>query len=78
MVRDSPTVTIPLLLSSNRPEAGRASASSAWGWGPQAQQKMPALSPDQLNASLYPRSSPRQERDATPIVIISAKRHAIP
>ena len=24
----------PVLLSSYRPEAGRASASSAWGWGP--------------------------------------------
>jgi hypothetical protein len=23
-----------MLLSSNRPEAGRASARSAWGWGP--------------------------------------------
>ena len=34
MVTDRLSLAIPLLLSSNRPEAGRASAGSAWGWGP--------------------------------------------
>src|SRR6188768_1409169 len=30
----------PVLLSGNRPEAGRASARSAWGWGPKREQEM--------------------------------------